>query len=390
MSKRVVLIVMDSVGIGQLPDAKQFGDDGVNTLGNIIKAHDDIQIPNLTKLGVGNIDGFEQVKEIDSPVGAFGKCAEVSQGKDTTTGHWEMVGLRVDEPFKTFPEGFPKDVIEEFESKTGRKVIGNKPASGTAILDELAEQHMKTGEVIVYTSADSVFQIAAHEEIVPLDELYKMCKIAREIMMGDNALARIIARPFVGQPGNYTRTANRRDFSLDPSGNTILDNIKESGQDVIAVGKIEDIFNGKGITEAVHTKSNMDGVDQTIEYMKKDNKGFIFTNLVDFDSKYGHRRNVKGYKEAIEEFDSRIPEVIDNLKDEDILILTADHGNDPTYKGTDHTREYIPVLVYGKNVKNGVNIGIRETFSDIGATVADILGAKLPSNGESFKNLILK
>ena len=390
MSKRVVLIVMDSVGIGQLPDAKKFGDDGVNTLGNIIKAHDDIQIPNLTKLGVGNIDGFEQVKEIDSPIGAFGKCAEVSQGKDTTTGHWEMVGLRVDEPFKTFPEGFPKDVIEEFESKTGRKVIGNKPASGTAILDELAEQHMKTGEVIVYTSADSVFQIAAHEEIVPLDELYKMCKIAREIMMGDNALARIIARPFVGQPGNYTRTANRRDFSLDPSDDTILDNIKESGQDVIAVGKIEDIFNGKGITEAVHTKSNMDGVDQTIEYMKKDNKGFIFTNLVDFDSKYGHRRNVKGYKEAIEEFDSRIPEVIDNLKDEDILILTADHGNDPTYKGTDHTREYIPVLVYGKNVKNGVNIGIRETFSDIGATVADILGAKLPSNGESFKNLILK
>ncbi|WFD09013.1 phosphopentomutase [Tepidibacter hydrothermalis] len=390
MSKRVVLIVMDSVGIGELPDAKKFGDDGVNTLGNIIKAYDDIQIPNLTKLGICNIDGFEQVKEIESPIGAFGKCAEVSQGKDTTTGHWEMVGLRVDEPFKTFPNGFPKDVIDEFESKTGRKVIGNKPASGTAILDELGEQHMKTGEVIVYTSADSVFQIAAHEEIVPLDELYKMCKIARKIMMGDNALARIIARPFVGEPGNFTRTANRRDFSLDPSADTILDNIKESGQDVIAVGKIEDIFNGKGITEAVHTKSNMDGVDQTIEYMKKDNKGFIFTNLVDFDSKYGHRRNVKGYKEAIEELDSRIPEVIENLKDEDILILTADHGNDPTYKGTDHTREYIPVLVYGKSVKNGVNIGIRKTFSDIGATVADILGAKLPSNGESFKNLILK
>lgn len=390
MSKRVVLIVMDSVGIGQLPDAKKFGDDGVNTLGNIIKAYDDIQIPNLTKLGVGNIDGFEQVKEIDSPIGAFGKCAEVSQGKDTTTGHWEMVGLRVDEPFKTFPDGFPKDVIEEFESKTGRKVIGNKPASGTAILDELAEQHMKTGEVIVYTSADSVFQIAAHEEIVPLDELYKMCKIAREIMMGDNALARIIARPFVGEPGNYTRTSNRRDFSLDPSGDTILDNIKEAGQDVIAVGKIEDIFNGKGITEAVHTKSNMDGVDQTIEYMKKDNKGFIFTNLVDFDSKYGHRRNVKGYKEAIEELDLRIPEIIDNLKEEDILIFTADHGNDPTYKGTDHTREYIPVLVYGNNVKSGVNIGTRKTFSDIGATVADILGAKVPSNGESFKKLILK
>lgn len=390
MSKRVVLMVMDSVGIGQLPDAHEFGDEGVNTLGNIIKAYDDIKIPNLTKLGIGNIDGFEQVKEIDSPIGAFGKCAEISQGKDTTTGHWEMVGLRVDEPFKTFPEGFPKDVIEEFETKTGRKVIGNKPASGTAILDELGQQHMKTGEVIVYTSADSVFQIAAHEEIIPLDELYKMCQIARKIMMGDNALARIIARPFVGEPGNFTRTSNRRDFSLDPYENTILDNLKDAGQDVIAVGKIEDIFNGKGITEAVHTKSNMDGVDQTIEYMKKDNKGLIFTNLVDFDSKYGHRRNVEGYKNAIEELDSRIPEIMDNLKDEDILILTADHGNDPTYKGTDHTREYIPVLVYGKNVRSGADIGIRATFSDIGATVADILGAKMPSNGESFKDLILK
>ncbi|MCT4507174.1 MAG: phosphopentomutase [Tepidibacter sp.] len=390
MSKRVVLMVMDSVGIGQLPDAHKFGDEGVNTLGNIIKAYDDIKIPNLTKLGIGNIDGFEQVKEIDSPIGAFGKCAEISQGKDTTTGHWEMVGLRVDEPFKTFPEGFPKDVIEEFETKTGRKVIGNKPASGTAILDELGQQHMKTGEVIVYTSADSVFQIAAHEEIIPLDELYKMCQIARKIMMGDNALARIIARPFVGEPGNFIRTANRRDFSLDPYENTILDNLKEAGQDVIAVGKIEDIFNKKGITEAVHTKSNMDGVDQTIEYMKKDNKGLIFTNLVDFDSKYGHRRNVEGYKNAIEELDLRIPEIMDNLKDEDILILTADHGNDPTYKGTDHTREYIPVLVYGKNVRSGADIGIRATFSDIGATIADILGSKMPSNGESFKDLILK
>ncbi|WP_099188162.1 phosphopentomutase [Tepidibacter mesophilus] len=390
MSKRVVLIVMDSVGIGQLPDAKKFGDEGVNTLGNIIKSYDGISIPNLTKLGIGNINGFEQVKEIDSPIGAFGKSAEVSQGKDTTTGHWEMVGLRVDEPFKTFPDGFPKDVIEEFESKTGRKVIGNKPASGTAILDELGEHHMKTGEVIVYTSADSVFQIAAHEEVVSLDELYKMCKIAREMMMGDNALARIIARPFVGEPGNFTRTSNRRDFSLDPYEDTILDNIKKTGQDVIAVGKIEDIFNGKGITEAVHTKSNMDGVDQTIEYMKKDNKGLIFTNLVDFDSKYGHRRNVEGYKNAIEELDLRIPEIIDNLKDEDILILTADHGNDPTYKGTDHTREYIPILVYGKNIKSGANIGVRTTFSDIGATIADILETDLPSNGESFKNLILK
>ncbi|SHJ64797.1 phosphopentomutase [Tepidibacter formicigenes] len=390
MDKRVILIVMDSVGIGQLPDSEKFGDVGVNTLGNIIKAHRNINIPNLTKMGIGNIDGFNEIDPIETPIASFGKCSEVSQGKDTTTGHWEMVGLRVDQPFKTFPDGFTKEIIEEFENKTGRKVIGNKPASGTAILDELGEEHMKTGDVIVYTSADSVFQIAAHEEVVPLEELYKMCKIAREIMMGDNAVARIIARPFIGTPGNFTRTANRRDFSLDPYEDTVLDNIKNKGLDVIAVGKIEDIFNGKGITEAVHTKSNMDGVDKTIEYIKKENKGLIFTNLVDFDSKFGHRRNVEGYKNAIEELDARIPEIIESMKDEDILILTADHGNDPTYKGTDHTREYVPILVYGKNVKSGVNLGIRKTFSDIGATVADILEADFPKNGESFKDLILK
>ncbi|SHH08417.1 phosphopentomutase [Tepidibacter thalassicus] len=390
MDKRVILMVLDSVGIGQLPDSEKFGDVGVNTLGNIIKTYGKINIPNLTKMGIGNIDGFNEVDPVENPIASFGKCSEVSQGKDTTTGHWEMVGLRVDKPFKTFPNGFPKEIIEEFESKTGRKVVGNKPASGTAILEELGEHHMKTKDVIVYTSADSVFQIAAHEEVIPLEELYEMCKIAREIMRGDNAVARIIARPFVGTPGNFTRTANRRDFSLDPYEDTILDNIKNKGLDVIAVGKIEDIFNGKGITEAVHTKSNMDGVDKTIEYIKKENKGLIFTNLVDFDSKYGHRRNVEGYKNAIEELDARIPEIIENMRDEDILILTADHGNDPTYKGTDHTREYVPVLIYGKNVKSGVNLGIRKTFADIGATVADILGATLPKNGESFKSLILK
>lgn len=389
MDNRVILIVMDSIGIGELPDSEKFGDKGVNTLGNIAK-NTNINIPNLINLGIGNIDGLEDIKETECPMGAFGKSGELSQGKDTTTGHWEMVGLLVDKPFKTFPDGFPREIIEEFERKTGRKVIGNKPASGTAILDELAQEHIETGNIIVYTSADSVFQIAAHEEIVSLEELYNMCKIARELLMGDNAVARVIARPFIGTIGNFTRTSNRRDFSLNPFEDTILDNIKGAGLDMIAVGKIEDIFNGKGITEAIHTKDNMDGVDETIKYIKKDNNGLIFTNLVDFDSKYGHRRDVEGYKKAIEEFDSRIPEIIDSMKENDILILTADHGNDPTYIGTDHTREYVPILVYGKNVKNGINIGVRKTFSDIGATVADLLNVKMPKHGESFKNSILK
>lgn len=390
MSKRVVLVVMDSLGVGQLPDAKKFNDEGTNTFGNIIKNTKDIKIPNLLNLGVGNIDGFDAIEGVKSPIGAYGKSDEVSQGKDTTTGHWEIAGIRVDEPFKTFPNGFTKEIIEEFEKKTNTKVLGNKPASGTAILDELGKEHMETKNPIVYTSADSVFQIAAHEEVIPLEKLYEMCQIARNIMQGENAVARIIARPFVGEEGNFKRTPNRRDYSLDPFEDTVLDNIKAAGLDMIAVGKIEDIYNQKGVTEAIHTKSNMDGVDQTIKYLKEENNGLIFTNLVDFDAMYGHRRNVEGYKQAIEEFDARIPEIIENLNDDDILILTADHGNDPTHVGTDHTREYIPILVYGKNVKPGVNLGIRKTFSDIGATVADILDVKAPKYGESFKSMIMK
>lgn len=388
---RVIWLIIDSVGIGALKDSEKFGDVGVNTLGNIVKTHKDIKIPNLINLGIANIDGVDFLEKIKSPIGCFGKCDEVSQGKDTTTGHWEMTGVLVETPFKTFENGFPDEIIKEFEQKTGRKVVGNKPASGTEILDEYGEHQMKTGDVIVYTSADSVFQIAAHEEVIPLDELYKMCEIAREIMMGDNAVARIIARPYVGEgKGKFERTSNRRDYSLNPFEKTVLDNIKESNLDVIGVGKIEDIFNGQGITEAVHTKDNMDGVDQTINYINKENNGLIFTNLVDFDSKFGHRRDVKGYKEALEEFDQRIPEIIDAMKQDDILIINADHGNDPTYKGTDHTREYIPVLVYGKNIKSNVNLGIRNSFSDIGATVCDILNIKMPKNGQSFKNDILK
>ena len=387
---RVIWMVIDSVGIGALPDSQKFGDINVDTLGNIVRACKGIKIPNMIKLGLANIEGVDSLENIESPIGCYGRCSEISKGKDTTTGHWEMTGVLVETPFKTFENGFPKDIIEEFERRTNRKVIGNKPASGTAILDELGEQHMKTGEVIVYTSADSVFQIAAHEEIVSLDELYKMCEIAREIMMGDNAVARIIARPFIGKPGAFERTSNRRDYSLSPFEDTVLDNIKNANLDVIGVGKIEDIFNQQGITEAIHTHDNMDGVDQTINYMKKETKGLIFTNLVDFDSKYGHRRDVEGYKKALEEFDARIPEIIENMNDDDILIINSDHGNDPTYKGTDHTREYIPVLVYGKNLKSGLNLGTRKSFADIGATVADILNVDMPKHGESFKEEINK
>ena len=388
---RVVWIVIDSVGIGALPDSEKFGDSGVNTIGNIVNQCKDIKIPNLRKLGIANIDGTNFMEKDECPIGAFGKCDELSQGKDTTTGHWEMTGVLVETPFKTFENGFPKEIIDEFELRTGRKVVGNKPASGTAILDEFGEHQIKTGDVIVYTSADSVFQIAANEEVIPLEELYKMCEIAREIMMGDNAVARVIARPFIGnKTGEFTRTSNRRDYSLNPFEPTVLDNIKEANLDVIGVGKIEDIFNGQGITEAIHTKDNMHGVDETINYINKNNNGLIFTNLVDFDSKFGHRRNVEGYKEALEEFDARIPEIINAMKDEDILIINADHGNDPTYKGTDHTREYIPVLVYGKNIKENTNLGIRNSFADIGATVADLLNVKMPKNGQSFKSEMMK
>lgn len=390
MINRVVLFIMDSVGIGALPDAENFGDVGSNTLGNIAKSQNGINLSNLQRLGLGNIDNIVGVDPIESPVGAFGRSLEVSNGKDTTTGHWELSGLHLTEPFKTFPEGFPKDIISILEEKFGRKIIGNRPASGTAILEELGEEHMNTGNPIVYTSADSVLQIAAHEEVIPLEELYNMCKIAREIMMGENAVARIIARPFIGSIGNFTRTSNRRDFSLDPSGETVLDIAKKEGLDVIAVGKIEDIFNGKGITEAVHTKDNIEGIDKTIEYLRKDNKGIIFTNLVDFDSHYGHRRDPKGYKEALESLDNRIPEILDSMNDNDIIIFTADHGNDPTYKGSDHTREYIPIVIYGKNINQNTNIGTRKSFSDIAATISDILNIPSTGKGESFKNLILK
>jgi len=391
MVNRVVIFVLDSVGVGELPDAEKFGDVDVNTLGHIAENADDFKIKNMIELGVGNLPGLEAIPKCDNPTGAYGRLKEFSNGKDTTTGHWEIAGLHNTEPFMTYPNGFPDYIIEEFERKTGRKVVCNRPASGTAILEELGEHHMKTGDLIVYTSADSVFQVAAHEDIVSIEELYDICLIARKMLMGEDQVARVIARPFIGKDKNsFERTANRHDYSVKPFGKTVLDFAKEKGLDVEAVGKIVDIFDGEGITKSDHTVSNMDGIDKTIEYLNRDTKGIIFTNLVDFDAKFGHRRNVVGYQNALEEFDARLPEILGALKDDDIIIFTADHGNDPTYKGTDHTREHIPALIYGKQVIAGANIGTRNSFADIAKTVADILDIDGVENGESFKDLILK
>jgi len=390
MKNRVIMIILDSLGVGGLPDAEKYGDIGVNTLNNIAKHVDRFDIPNLIQLGIGNLEGISHVPGTEASRGAFGRAMEVSNGKDTTMGHWEIAGLNISEPFNTYPNGFPDAIIKPFEEKTGRKVVCNLPGSGTDVIDQYGPDHMKTGDLIVYTSADSVFQIAAHEEVVPLDELYKACEIAREMLVGDYQVARVIARPFLGQPGQFERTANRHDYSLKPFNKTVLDNIKDAGKEVLAVGKIVDIYDGEGVTESIHTKSNMDGVDQTLNYMKREIDGLIFTNLVDFDAKYGHRRNIEGYRDALEDFDKRMPEIIEAMNDNDILILTADHGNDPSYKGSDHTREYVPIMVYGKNIKENTPIGTRKSFADIGATVADILGVKPPLNGESFYSLIRK
>ena len=390
MINRVVLLVIDSVGIGYLPDADKYGDYGANTLGNIALHTGGISLPNMRALGLGNIDEIKGVEPIADPTGAFGRANELSSGKDTTTGHWEITGLYVEEPFNTFPNGFSEEIIKEFENRIGKKTLGNYAASGTVIIEDLGKKHLETGYPIVYTSADSVFQIAAHEDIISVPELYKMCEIAREIMMGENAVARIIARPFDGELGSFQRTTNRKDYSLDPTSKTVLDLAKNEGLEVIGIGKIEDIFNSKGITSAIHTKSNMSGVDATIESLNKESKGIIFTNLVDFDAKYGHRRNPEGYKDALEAFDKRVPDILAAMNDDDILIITADHGNDPTFKGTDHTREYVPILVYGKEIKSNVNLGTRKSFADIAKTISEFLRISDTGVGESFAELALK
>lgn len=390
MIDRVIWIVLDSVGMGALPDAEKYGDVGSNTIGNISKALGGLKLPNMEKIGLGNIDGITGVNKVDSPIGCYGRFEEMSDGKDTTTGHWEMAGVYSEKPFPTYPNGFPKEIVDAFENAIGRKMIGNKPASGTEIIEELGEEHMKTGNPIVYTSADSVFQIAAHEKVISIEELYKMCETARKILTGDHAVARVIARPFVGDPGNFVRTSNRRDFSLTPPHDTVLDKLNKSNLNVMAVGKIEDIFTGQGVTEAVHTKDNMNGIDEIINYMKQDKKGLIFTNLVDFDMKWGHRNDVEAYGKGLEAFDARLPEILKAMKDTDVLFITADHGCDPTMPGSDHSREYVPFLAYGKALKPNVNLGTRKTFSDMGQTVAEIFSVESIKNGESFLNKIIK
>ncbi|MEL7646780.1 MAG: phosphopentomutase [Sedimentibacter sp.] len=389
MINRAVLIVLDSVGIGELPDAADYGDVGSNTVKNIYREVKNFSLPNLEELGLLNIDGFEDIRKNTSFKGSVAKCSERSKGKDTTTGHWEISGLVLEKPFPTYPKGFPDEVIHEFEKRTGRKTIGNYPASGTEIIKELGQEHVNTGDLIVYTSADSVFQIAAHEEVVPLDELYKICEIAREILQGEHGVGRVIARPFTGTEGNFTRTGNRRDFSLVPAKDTLLDYIKKSGREVYAIGKIEDIFVNKGITRSNHTKNNSEGIKATIEALKEDFSGLIFTNLVDFDMIYGHRNDVEGYAEALKYFDDKLPEIIESLRDDDVLIITADHGCDPTTESTDHSREYIPLIFYGKHIKESNNLNILDTYASIGKTILDFFGIENDIEGSSETGNIL-
>lgn len=389
--KRVTLIVTDSMGVGELPDADKYGDKGTHTFNHAAQAVKDFSVPNLAALGIGNISGVAGGSlAVAEPAGAYGKMAEISKGKDTITGHWEIAGLETRTPFKTYPDGFPKEFMEAFEAKIGVGCLGNYPASGTEIIEELGPDHEATGKPIVYTSADSVFQIAANTAVIPLARLYEICEAARELLQGEWACGRVIARPYVIKDGVRIRTGDRKDYAVSPPQPTLLDKVSDTGKTVYAVGKISDIFNGRGVTRAVHTESNMDGVDKTLEALGQDFDGFIFTNLVDFDSKFGHRRDPEGYGRAIMEFDSRIPELLAALSEEDILMICADHGNDPVHSGWDHTREYIPLLVYGKNIRAGVNLGVRGTFADIGATICEYLGAAPTVIGESFLGEILK
>ncbi|WP_215115111.1 phosphopentomutase [Exiguobacterium sp. s80] len=381
--KRVFLVVMDSVGIGEAPDAEQFGDLGAHTLGHIGEHMNGLNIPNLEKLGLAHIEAVQGVSADAAPIASYGKMEEVSAGKDTMTGHWEIMGLRIDTPFRVF-EKFPADLIDRLEAFSGRKIIGNKPASGTEILDELGQEHVETGALIVYTSADSVLQIAAHEEVVPLEELYRICEYARDITRDDPyMLGRIIARPFLGEQGAWVRTSNRHDYALKPFDRTVMNELETAGFDVISLGKIADIFDGEGVTDAIRTKSNMDGMDQLVGQLERDFTGLCFLNLVDFDALFGHRRDPQGYGDALEEFDARLPEVFERMQEDDLLIITADHGNDPIHAGTDHTREYVPLLAYQKSgVAN--DLGTRATFADLGATVAANFGVKMLAHGKSF------
>jgi phosphopentomutase len=388
--KRVILIVLDSAGIGALPDAHMYGDEGSNTLGNLARVLGGLHLPHLTALGLGNITEILGVDPVPEPLAAYGRMAEKSPGKDTTTGHWEMAGIILDRPFPTYPNGFPPELIRQFEQEIGTKTLGNKVASGTEIIKELGEEHLKTGYPIVYTSADSVFQIAAHEKVIPLAELYRICTIARRMLTGEHRVGRVIARPFDGVPGGFFRTAGRHDYSLLPPPGTMLDLIKEAGQEVIAIGKITDIFAGQGITRSIKTKDNQEGINSTLLAMRELKKGLVFTNLVDFDMHYGHRNDPAGYARALAEFDDCLPQLMAGMAEKDMLVITADHGTDPTSGSTDHSREYVPILIYGHWMQGGKFLGTRTTFADLGATIVDYLQAGRLKAGTSMLPLLMK
>ncbi|QAT50503.1 phosphopentomutase [Caproiciproducens sp. NJN-50] len=388
MGKRIFLIVLDSVGIGAEPDAAEYGDEGSNTLAACAKSAD-FAMPNMQRLGLFNIDGVACRPGAEKPQGAFARLREISKGKDTTIGHWEIAGIDSPKPLPTYPNGFPPEVIRAFEQGTGRRSLCNKPYSGTDVIRDYGKEHVETGALIVYTSADSVFQIAAHESVVPLEELYRDCKIARGILTGKHGVGRVIARPFVGEYPNFTRTSNRHDFSIEPPNTTMLDQLSKNGRDVIAVGKINDIFAGKGIGEAIRTKDNPDGIERTIELTGRDFEGLCFVNLVDFDMLYGHRNDVEGYAKALSCFDRKLPEILAGLRPDDLLMITADHGCDPSTPSTDHSREYIPWVVCGKPVRAGANLGTLPTFADIGSTVLDYFGIKSEITGTSRLDRIL-
>ncbi len=382
MFHRVIWIVLDSVGIGAMPDAADYGDVGSDTLGNIARLRR-LRLPNLCRLGLANIKPLANLDPVASPAGAYGRCALASPGKDTTTGHWEMAGIHLEKPLPLYPHGFPREIMDEFERRIGRSTLGNKAASGTEIIKELGDEHMRTGSPIVYTSADSVFQIAAHEEVIPLWELYKMCETAREILHGPHEVGRVIARPFIGSPGAFTRTPNRHDYAVPPPKGMLLDRLDERGVEVYSVGKIFDVFLGRGIRDHVKTKNNDDGMAKTLEAMDAAAQGLIFVNLVDFDQQYGHRNDVEGYARALEQFDAWLPAFSAKLAEGDLAIFTADHGCDPTTPSTDHSREYVPLLVHGPKARAGVNLGLRRTLSDIGQTVAENFGTAI-NRGVSF------
>lgn len=381
--KRVFLVVLDSVGIGEMPDAADYGDAGSNTL-KAASSSAYFSMPNMRKLGLFNIDGVEIGEKEKNPTASFARMTELSKGKDTTIGHWEIAGVVSPTPLPTYPNGFPKEILDEFSKKTGRGVICNKPYSGTEVIRDYGEEHMKTGDLIVYTSADSVFQVAAHEDIVPIETLYEYCRIAREMLQGEHGVGRVIARPFVGEPGSFTRTSRRHDYSLQPPKKTMLDVLSDKGFDVLSVGKIIDIFAERGITEAVRTTSNEDGINKTLEYMKKDFNGLCFTNLVDYDMLYGHRNDVEGYAKALTYFDERLPELLAGLREDDVLMITADHGCDPITPSTDHSREYTPLVIYGSKAASGVNYGTRDSFADIAATILSYFGVQSECAGTAI------